>query len=74
MKPFRLFEADETLEAEDQACGLLDVADGHDHAGHEGLAADGVVPDRERLAGAAEHHLLMGDEPWQADTVYGDAV
>ena len=39
------------------------------HAGHERLARARVVPDRERLAAAAEDHLLVGDEAGEPDGV-----
>src|SRR5699024_7054084 len=33
------------------------------HPRHEGGTVQRVVPDRQRLPGATEQHLLMGDEP-----------
>ena len=43
------------------------------HAGHERRAVVGVVADGERLAGGAEQHLLVGDQPAQAHRVDVDA-
>ena len=38
--------------------------------GHVGLARERVVADRQQLALAAEEHLLVRDEPRQADGVH----
>ena len=44
-----------------------DALDGEQDAGHEAGAVVGVVADRERLPGGAEQHLLVRDQPAQAD-------
>src|SRR5205085_5700409 len=49
-----------------------DPADREQHAGHERLAVDRVVADRERLADVAEDHLLMGDQAGQPDRMDGN--
>ena len=41
---------------------LADPAHREQHAGHERLAVDRVVADRQRLADVAEDHLLVGDQ------------
>ena len=46
-----------------------DLADRQQHAGHERLAVDRVVADRQRLADVAEDDLLVGDQAGQADRV-----
>ena len=51
---------------------LADLPDGQQHAGHERRAVVGVVPDRERLAGGAEQHLLVGHQAPEADGVDAD--
>src|SRR5205085_5107765 len=43
-------------------------------AGHERIARDGVVADRQRLALAAEDDLLVRDEPRKADGVDRDVA
>ena len=45
------------------------LAHGQQHAGHERLAVDRVVSDRERLAGPAEQDLLVGHQAGQAHRV-----
>ena len=51
------------------ACLWAHLPDGQQHAGHEGLAGDGVVADRQRLALAAEQHLLVGHQAREAHGV-----
>ena len=55
------------LETDRRRLGQIgDLADREQHAGHERLAVDRVVADRECLTDVTEDHLLMGDQPRKA--------
>ena len=59
---------EQVLEPDDgRALEPADAAHGEQHPGHERLALERVVADRQRLADVAEDHLLVGDEPRQPD-------
>ena len=61
------------FEADGQPRPLPHVPHRQQHAGHERAAVHRVVPDRQRLAVRAEHHLLVRDQPGQPDRVHPDA-
>ena len=52
-----------------ESVSSADLADREQHAGHERLAVDRVVADRQRLPDVPEDHLLVGDEPGEPDRV-----
>ena len=65
---WRLIEAEQRLDADREARRQRgDTPDGQQHAGHERGAVQRVVPDRQRLALAAEQHLLVRDQAGDAD-------
>ena len=62
------------LQADRQAGMGRDAPHTGQHAGHEARPVERVVPDREGLPQAAEHDLLVGDQPPHAQPVDVDAV
>src|ERR1700722_10714432 len=60
----------ESLEPDHRRLGQrADPPDRQQHSGHEGLAINRVVANRQRLAHVTEDHLLVGDQPGQSDQV-----
>ncbi len=58
-----------SVEPDDEPAPRADAPDRKQHAGHERIAAQRIVAYREDLALAAEEHLLVRDEPAQANAV-----
>jgi hypothetical protein len=68
-----LLDGEQMLEPDQRRAGnRRHPSDRQQHAGHERLAVDRVVADRERLADLAQDHLLVGHEPGQAHRVDRD--
>ena len=65
-------EVEQLIQADREARGLADLAYREQHAGHERGAVVAVVADDEALAGRAEQHLLVGDQPAHANRVHRD--
>src|SRR4051794_12895683 len=61
---------EEVLQSDDgRLLQVPHLSDSEQYPGHERLTVDRVVPDRERLAEAAEEDLLVRDQPGQPDRV-----
>ena len=69
-----LIQPEVVLEPDGEAGVLRDPAHPGEHARHERLPVEGVVPDRQHLPHPAQQHLLVRDEPAQPHRVDGDAV
>ena len=66
-------EVEEGVEADGQARTGADRLDREHDPGHERDAVEGVVADRQALAGGAEEHFLVGDHAPHAHRVDADA-
>src|SRR5438445_8441376 len=62
-------QAERLVDADGETGMLDDPPNAEQHAGHERLARQRVVPDRQRLTMPAEENFLMRDQPGQADRV-----
>ena len=62
------------LETDGEPGRGADPAQGQQHAGGERDPVERVVPDGERLPHAAEHDLLVGDQPADPQAVHADPV
>src|SRR4051812_17406656 len=67
-------EAEEALDAQGEAGMPADLADGQEHAWHEGRAVVRVVPEGEGLPRCAHQHLLVRHQAGQAHGVHRHAL
>src|SRR4051812_40816653 len=66
----RSVEPENALDADGQTGMLADPSDTDEDTWHERLARQRVVPDRERLAVAAQEHFLVRDQAGQSHRVH----